>query len=261
MGAANALLSFPTPLVWGLGGPLPPASPDLPVLPPIPPGPMRLVRGEVRGRGALEGRGPACELNRVPVPKWVGQTPSAPLLLLPQGPSHLPLQIPSFPPMPPGPTWPGGGFGLQVTGLGGQQPPRAPVGRAIPLCFSSAPPGWPLPPATPDLPGLPPMPPGPTWRGWGFGWGGSGLGAEQPPLPEQARQSPSAPLPLFPESPSHLPLLISLASGALILSGLHFSSPTQSPYVLPVHFGVPPVSLGVRVPHQQLVGTVVVGRC
>ena len=34
----------------------------------------------------------------------------------------------------------------------------------------------------------------------------------------------------------------------------------QSPYMLPVHFGVPPISLGVRVPHQRLAGTPVVGR-
>ena len=36
--------------------------------------------------------------------------------------------------------------------------------------------------------------------------------------------------------------------------------PLQSPHVLPVHLGVPPVSLGVRVPHQQPVGTLIVGR-
>ena len=34
-----------------------------------------------------------------------------------------------------------------------------------------------------------------------------------------------------------------------------------SPYVLLVHSGVPPVSLGVRVPHQQPAGALVVGRC
>ena len=61
------------------------------------------------------------------------------------------------------------------------------------------------------------------WRG------GTGLGAQQAPQPEWARQSPSAPLPLFLESPSCLPLLVSLASGVLILSGLHFSSPLSPP--------------------------------
>ena len=54
-------------------------------------------------------------------------------------------------------------------------------------------------------------------------------------------------------------LLISPASGVPILSGLHFS-PTQSPCVLPVHLGVPPLSLGVRVPHQWPAGALVVGR-
>ena len=36
--------------------------------------------------------------------------------------------------------------------------------------------------------------------------------------------------------------------------------PPQSPYVLLVHFGVPPFSLGVRVPYQQPAGALVVGR-
>ena len=36
--------------------------------------------------------------------------------------------------------------------------------------------------------------------------------------------------------------------------------PLLSPHILPVHLGVPPVSLGVRVPHQWLAGTLVVGR-
>ena len=56
-----------------------------------------------------------------------------------------------------------------------------------------------------------------------------GLGAQQAPQPQWTRRSPSAPLPLFPESPSHLPLLISPASRAPILSGLHFSSPLGPP--------------------------------
>ena len=42
---------------------------------------------------------------------------------------------------------------------------------------------------------------------------GTGLGAQQFPWPEWTRQLPSAPLLLFPESPSCLPLLISPASG------------------------------------------------
>ena len=36
--------------------------------------------------------------------------------------------------------------------------------------------------------------------------------------------------------------------------------PLQYPHVLPVHLGVPPISLGVRVPHQWPAGDLVVGR-
>ena len=45
-------------------------------------------RGLERG---LEGRGSAWELSRLPGPQWAGQSPSAPLPLLPEGPSRLPL--------------------------------------------------------------------------------------------------------------------------------------------------------------------------
>ena len=37
--------------------------------------------------------------------------------------------------------------------------------------------------------------------------------------------------------------------------------PPQSPHILPVHFGVPSISLGVRVHHQWPTGALVVGRC
>ena len=36
--------------------------------------------------------------------------------------------------------------------------------------------------------------------------------------------------------------------------------PSQSPHILPVHLEVPPISLGVRVPHQWPAGTLVVER-
>ena len=36
--------------------------------------------------------------------------------------------------------------------------------------------------------------------------------------------------------------------------------PPQSPYILLVHFEVPPISLGIRVPHQRPAGALVVGR-
>ena len=60
---------------------------------PMPPGPMW-----PGVRGALEGRGPAWELSRLPGPQWAGQTPSAPLPLLLEGPSCLPLLNSPWPP-------------------------------------------------------------------------------------------------------------------------------------------------------------------
>ena len=66
-----------------------------------------------------------------------------------------------------------------------------------------------------------------AWRGlWraGLAWEPSRL-----PRPEWARRSPSAPLPLLPEGPSCLPLLISPASVVPILFGFHFSSPLSPP--------------------------------
>ena len=36
--------------------------------------------------------------------------------------------------------------------------------------------------------------------------------------------------------------------------------PPQSPHILPVHLGLPPISLVVRVPHQRPAGALVVGR-
>ena len=137
--------------------------------------------------------------------------------------------LPCLPPMPPRTHAAWRGLGGQGIYLGAQQAPWAWVGRAIALCSSPTPPRGPLPPASPGLPGLLPMPPGPMWPGWGFGGRGTGLGAQQAPRPEWARRLSSAPLPLFLESRSRLPLLISPASGAPILSGLHFSFPLSPP--------------------------------
>ena len=58
----------------------------------------------------------------------------------------------------------------------------------------------------------------------GWGWGGRGhlggqgtsMGAQQAPRAEWVGQSPSIPLPLLPEGPSHLHLLISPASGEIL---------------------------------------------
>ena len=137
----------------------------------ISPASLLCHQGPTHPGGGLEGRGTAWELSRLPVLSGRGNRPSSPLLLLSQGPSHLPLlfspQPPSYAPKDP--------HSLE----------RALEGR------------------------------GTVWE----------LG--RLPGPDWAEQSPSTLLLLFlfPESPSHLPLLISLASGAPILSGLHFSFP------------------------------------
>ena len=140
------------------------------------------------------------EPSRLPGLEWVGQMPSAPLLLLLQGPSRLPLLIsPASLLCPQGPTWPGGGFGggqpaWELSRLLGPSGP----GNCPPLLSHS--PRESLPPASPNVPSL--------------------RGAD----------------------PVEPPLLL----------------PPQSPYVLPVHSGVPPASLGIRVPHQQPAGALVV---
>ena len=174
------------------------------------------------------------EPSRLPGLMWAGQTPSSLLLLwsgVLEGSSHLPLL---FSPRPPSyaPKDPrdleadleGRGLARELSKLPrlsgrGNHPPLFSCSshRTPPTCLSCSPLG------------LPPMLPGPTQPGGGFGGVGTGLGAQQAPQPEWARRLPSAPLLLFLESPSHLPLLISLASGAWILSDLHFSSPFGPP--------------------------------
>lgn len=72
-------------------------------------------------------------------------------------------------------------------------------------------------------------------------WAGETLGA-LPPI--QAPEGPS---------------MRGNTSGPPVVSSLHFSPP-ESPHILPVRFGVPPISLGVEVPHQRLAGVLVVGR-
>ena len=151
----------------------------------------------------MDCRGPAWELSRLPEPEWAGQLSSAPLPLVPEGPSHLPLLLSPWPPSYAPRThvaW----MGLWSGGyrLGSSAGSLARVGQVITLCSSPALPRESLPSASPDLPGL---------RGTD---------------------------PVWP------PLLL----------------PPQSRCVLPVLSGIPPVSLGVRVPHQWPAGTLVVGR-
>ena len=84
--------------------------------------------------------------------------------------------------------------------------------------------------------------------GGGFGLQGIELGAQQAPPAPVGGAIALPPLPLFPESPSHLPLLISLASGALILSGLHFSSPLSPPVSYQFTLGLLPSPWGSESP-------------
>ena len=164
MGRANTLLSSPAPPVWEAPSLLPHLfSPWPPSYDPKDPCDME---------GTLESRGSAWELSRLPEPEWAGQSPSAPLLLLPEGPSHLPLLI----------------------------------SPASLLCLQD--------PCSLD---------GALEGGY---WLGSSAGS-----PAQVGQvitlhsSPALPGESVPPHP-RLPLLISPASGAPILSGLHSSTPS-----------------------------------
>ena len=199
------------------------------------------------GGGALQGRGPAWELSRLPEPEWAGRSPSAPQPLLPEGPSRLPLLISLASLLCP--QDPRGLEGALEggTGLGAQQAPWPKWARQSP--------STPLP-LLPESPSHLPLlislasllcPQDP--RGLeGALEGGTGLGAQQAPWPKWARQSPSTPLLLLPESPSHLPLLISLASGVPILSGLHFSSHLGTPTSYRFTLGFLPCLLGGQSP-------------
>ena len=163
-------------------------------------------------------------------------------------------------PTPPGPMRPGVGG---PWGTGDQPGSSASTlalsgwSKHLPLLSLSS---WRAPPpASPDLSGLPLMPPGHTQLGGGFGggyWPGSSAGSSarvgqtialcsSPALPGDFLPPASPDLPgLRCADPVWPPLLL----------------PTQSPHILLVHLGVPPVSLGIRVPHQRLAGALVVGR-
>ena len=70
------------------------------------------------------------------------------------------------------------------------------------------------------------------------------------------RSSPALPGESLPPASPDLP---GLRGADLVWPSLLL--PPRSPYILPVHSGVPPVSLGVIVPHQWPAGAPVVGRC
>ena len=149
--------------------------------------------------------------------------------------------------------------------LGAQQASWARVGGANALHSSPAPPVPQGPSHLPLLfsPWTPSYAPRTSVAGVGGGPGeqGTGLGAQQPPQPEWVGQSPSSSSPAPPGGP--------LPPASPDLPGLRGSDPVWSPlllpplspHILPVHFAVLPVSLGIRVPHQWPAGSlVVVGR-
>ena len=125
--------------------------------------------------------------------------------------------------------------GLQWVG----QTPSAPLfpegPSHLPLLFSPRPPSY--APRTSVARGM-----------GGHGGQGTSLGTQQAPQPKWAGQSPSASLLPLLEGPSRLPFLISPASGAPILSDLHFSSPLSTPLCHTGSLGGSSCLLGHRVP-------------
>ena len=114
-----------------------------------------------------------------------------------------------------------------------EQASWARVGRAHYLLSSPAPPVWERPSRLSLVISPAPFYAPRTHAAWMGLWRGvTSLGAHQAPPPEWARRLPSAPFLLFSESPSRLPLLISLASGVLILSGLHAPPPMSYRFTL-----------------------------
>ena len=99
--------------------------------------------------------------------------------------------------------------------------------------------------------------------GGGGGLGGQGisLGAQQAPCARVGRANAlcSSPAPPGGPLPPASPDLPSLRGANPVWPPLFL--PPQSPHLLPVHLGVPLVSLGIRVPHQRPAGALVVGRC
>ena len=136
------------------------------------------------------------EPSRLPGLEWEGLTPSSPLLLFPDGSSHLSFLI-----SPASLLCPQDPCGLEGALERGYQPGSsagspARVDQAIAFCSSLAPPGGSLPPDFPDLPGLrgtdpvwPPLllPPQPPQRPTGSLGGSSHLPGRQGPPPATGR--------------------------------------------------------------------------
>ena len=133
--------------------------------------------------------------------------------------------------------------------LGAQQASWARVGRANALLSSPAPLVLKGPSSLPLLisPASFLCPQDQCGQGWWEPWRAGdqpGSSAGSPGPSGWAIALCSSPNP--PGGPLRLPLLISLASGAPMWPPLLL--PPQSPHILPVRLGVPPISLAVRVP-------------
>ena len=200
--------------------------------------------------------------SRFPGLEWAGHTPSSPAPLVWEGPSCLPLLIsrpPSYAPRTS--VARGEGEGLEGRGLAWDLS-RLPVPKwagQLPSLLSCSS-GWLFLPASPDHPDLHPMPSSThtAWRGpWRAGdRPGSSAGSLGPNgRGNRLRSSPTLPGEFLPPASPDLP---SLRHANPVWPPLLL--PPQSPYILLVHFGVPPASLGIRVPHQRPAGTLVVAR-
>ena len=155
--------------------------------------------------------------------------------------------------------------------LGAQHASQGRVGGANTLCSSPAPaaPVMEGPSRLPFLFPPPPRPPSYAPRTNGALRGPLRAGVGPGPITGQASPADWAEetLGVLPPDPSPQGSLraweplppLSHPSGAP--SGLHFSSPLSPPHVLPVRLGVPPVSLGVEVPHQHPAGWVYFKLC
>ena len=158
--------------------------------------------------------------------------------------------------------------GLRKRGphLGAQQASWARVGGANALLSSPAPPVWEGLSCLPLLFSAWPPSCAPrthaTWRGL---WrAADGLGAQQAPRPSGPGHRPpllsrSCPAPSGESLPPASPDLPGLRGTDPFWPPL-LLPPQSFPLILPVHSGVPPISLGVRISHQQPAGALVVGR-
>ena len=182
---------------------------------------------------------------------------SSPAPPVPEGPSHLLLLFSPWPPSyaPRASVAGGVGLGGQRTGLGAQQAPWPEWVSKRPPLLQEGPSRLPLLIHLASL--LCPQDPHGLEGSLEVGyWPGSSAGSRGQVDREISLRSSLAPPggPLLPTSPD----LPGLRGADPVWPPLLL--PPLSPHILLVHLGVPPVSLGISVPHQQPAGSLVVGR-